>query len=129
MGSVIDFAAQDPALAAAARTVATTIRQRQISGERRDQHRVTVRATERVIAGLYGNLHWHEQQDSNRYQRRQDRASMIRVLMIGCGDIALRTADLLRSKVRLYGLTRRADDIPRLRAHGILPIVGDLDRL
>jgi nucleoside-diphosphate-sugar epimerase len=54
---------------------------------------------------------------------------MIRVLLIGCGDIALRTADLLRSKVRLYGLTRRADDIPRLRAHGILPIVGDLDRL
>ena len=52
---------------------------------------------------------------------------MIRLLLIGCGDVALRTADLLRSKVRLYGLTRRADDAPRLRAHGIVPIVGDLD--
>jgi nucleoside-diphosphate-sugar epimerase len=53
---------------------------------------------------------------------------VIRVLLIGCGDIALRTADLLRPKVRLYGLTRRAEDAPRLRAHGIVPIVGDLDR-
>ena len=54
---------------------------------------------------------------------------MIRVLLIGCGDVALRTADLLRRKVRLYGLTRRREDIPRLRAHGIVPIIGDLDRL
>jgi len=53
---------------------------------------------------------------------------VIRVLLIGCGDVALRTADLLRPKVRLYGLTRRPEDIPRLRAHGIVPIVGDLDR-
>ena len=52
---------------------------------------------------------------------------MIRVLLIGCGDVALRAADLLHPKVRLYGLTRRAEDIPRLRAHGIVPIVGDLD--
>ena len=54
---------------------------------------------------------------------------MIRVLLIGCGDVALRTADLLRSRARLYGLTRRPDDVPRLRAHGIVPIVGDLDEL
>jgi len=54
---------------------------------------------------------------------------VIRVLLIGCGDVALRTADLLRPKARLYGLTRRPDDIPKLRAHGIVPIVGDLDRL
>jgi nucleoside-diphosphate-sugar epimerase len=53
---------------------------------------------------------------------------VIRVLLIGCGDIALRTADLLRPKVRLYGLTRRPEDAPRLRAHGIVPVVGDLDR-
>ena len=53
---------------------------------------------------------------------------MIRVLLIGCGDVALRAADLLRSKARIYGLTRRVEDIPRLRAHGIVPIVGDLDR-
>ncbi len=54
---------------------------------------------------------------------------MIRVLLIGCGDVALRTADLLHPKVRLYGLTRRSDDVPKLRAHGIVPIVGDLDHL
>ena len=54
---------------------------------------------------------------------------MIRILLIGCGDVALRTAGLLRHKARLYGLTRRPDDAPRLRAAGIIPIVGDLDRL
>jgi len=53
---------------------------------------------------------------------------VLRVLLIGCGDIALRTAALLRHRVRLYGLTRRADDVPRLRERGIVPIVADLDR-
>jgi nucleoside-diphosphate-sugar epimerase len=54
---------------------------------------------------------------------------LIRVLLIGCGDIALRTAELLRGRVRLYGLTRRPQDIRRLAQRGIVPIVGDLDRL
>ena len=54
---------------------------------------------------------------------------MIRVLLIGCGDVAIRTADLLRGNVRLYGLTRRPEDIPKLRNHGITPIAGDLDQL
>src|SRR5437899_4300837 len=53
---------------------------------------------------------------------------VIRVLLIGCGDIALRTADLLRGKVRLYGLTRRPEDVPKLRQRGIVPILADLDR-
>ena len=53
---------------------------------------------------------------------------MIRVLLIGCGDIALRTARLLHPRVRLYGLTRRTEDVAKLRAHGIVPIIGDLDR-
>lgn len=53
---------------------------------------------------------------------------MIRVLLIGCGDVALRTADLLRDKVKLYGLTRRPDEVARLRARGVVPILGDLDR-
>jgi nucleoside-diphosphate-sugar epimerase len=52
---------------------------------------------------------------------------VLRVLLVGCGDIALRTAALLRRRVRLYGVTRRADDVARLRAHGIVPIVADLD--
>jgi nucleoside-diphosphate-sugar epimerase len=54
---------------------------------------------------------------------------VIRVLLIGCGDVALRTAALLRHRARLYGLIRRPDEIPKLRAHGIVPVVGDLDRL
>ena len=53
---------------------------------------------------------------------------MIRILFIGCGDIALRTAGLLRGRARLYGLTRRPEDVPKLRQRGIVPIVGDLDR-
>jgi len=56
------------------------------------------------------------------------RADVLRILLVGCGDIALRTADMLRHKTRLYGLTRRIDDAPRLRARGIVPIVADLDR-
>ncbi|TMH38053.1 MAG: NAD-dependent epimerase/dehydratase family protein [Betaproteobacteria bacterium] len=54
---------------------------------------------------------------------------MIRVLLIGCGDIALRTADLLRGRTKLYGLTRRPGDVARLRGHGVVPIIGDLDAL
>jgi len=53
--------------------------------------------------------------------------NVIRVLLIGCGDVALRTALLLRGRVRLLGLIRRAADGPKLRAHGIVPLAGDLD--
>jgi nucleoside-diphosphate-sugar epimerase len=53
---------------------------------------------------------------------------VLRVLLIGCGDIALRTAALLRDRVHLYGVTRRTDDLPKLRAHGIVPLLADLDR-
>ncbi|MDH5286288.1 MAG: SDR family oxidoreductase [Betaproteobacteria bacterium] len=52
---------------------------------------------------------------------------MLRVLLIGCGDVALRAASLLRGRARMTGLVRRAEDSPRLRAHGVVPIVGDLD--
>ncbi|HEX4882972.1 MAG TPA: SDR family oxidoreductase [Casimicrobiaceae bacterium] len=53
---------------------------------------------------------------------------MLRVLLIGCGDVALRTAALLRGRARIAGLTRREEEAPKLRAHGVVPIVGDLDR-
>src|SRR5437660_7021640 len=53
---------------------------------------------------------------------------VIRVLLIGCGDVALRTAALLKGRARLYGLIRRNDEIPKLRPRGLEPIVGDLDR-
>jgi nucleoside-diphosphate-sugar epimerase len=50
-----------------------------------------------------------------------------RILLIGCGDVALRIAGMLRGRAQVVGLTRRADDVPKLRAHGIVPLVADLD--
>lgn len=52
---------------------------------------------------------------------------MLRILLVGCGDIALRVAGVLRGRARLYGVVRRRDDTARLRAAGVLPIVADLD--
>ncbi|HET9669952.1 MAG TPA: NAD-dependent epimerase/dehydratase family protein [Casimicrobiaceae bacterium] len=50
-----------------------------------------------------------------------------RVLLVGCGDVALRVAELLRHRVRLVGVTRNRDDVRKLRQRGIVPIEGDLD--
>jgi nucleoside-diphosphate-sugar epimerase len=47
--------------------------------------------------------------------------------MVGCGDIALRTAALLRGRARMIGVVRRAEDAPRLRSAGVMPLVADLD--
>ena len=52
---------------------------------------------------------------------------MRRLLIIGCGDVALRAVPLLRSRYRIYALTHSAERVPALRAQGLLPIVGDLD--
>lgn len=52
---------------------------------------------------------------------------MRRLLIVGCGDVALRAAPLLRRRYRLYGLARSPEHCARLRAHGIAPIPGDLD--
>jgi nucleoside-diphosphate-sugar epimerase len=54
---------------------------------------------------------------------------MQRLLIIGCGDVALRAAPVLRTKFLLYGLTRSADQFALLRRYGIRPILGDLDSL
>lgn len=53
---------------------------------------------------------------------------MRRLLIVGCGDIALRAAPLLARRYRLYGLVHRPEQRPALRARGITPIAGDLDR-
>lgn len=53
----------------------------------------------------------------------------LRVLLIGCGDVALRAARLLSPNFRLYGLTRQRDQHAALRAAGITPIAGDLDQV
>lgn len=48
------------------------------------------------------------------------------MLIIGCGDVGMRTAKLLLSHYRLYGLVRSTDKASELRAIGIIPIVADL---
>jgi nucleoside-diphosphate-sugar epimerase len=55
--------------------------------------------------------------------------AQLRVLLIGCGDVALRAARLLSPNFRLYGLSRRRDQHAALRAAGITPIAGDLDQI
>lgn len=50
-----------------------------------------------------------------------------RILIIGCGDVGLRAAALLRPRVRLIAVTSSAERVPRLRAAGITPLVADLD--
>jgi nucleoside-diphosphate-sugar epimerase len=49
------------------------------------------------------------------------------ILIVGCGDIALRTATLLKEHYRLLGLCRHSKNFNQLRLHGILPLSGDLD--
>ncbi len=51
-----------------------------------------------------------------------------RLLIVGCGDVGLRVARLLRGRYRLLGLTSSAERAGELRAAGVLPVVGDLDR-
>jgi nucleoside-diphosphate-sugar epimerase len=54
---------------------------------------------------------------------------MHKILIIGCGDIALRIAGLLHPRYRLYGLVRNPAYLAKLRTAGITPIIGDLDQL
>jgi nucleoside-diphosphate-sugar epimerase len=50
-----------------------------------------------------------------------------RLLIIGCGDIGLRVARLLRGRVQLLALTSSLERMPILRASGITPVLGNLD--
>lgn len=47
--------------------------------------------------------------------------------MVGCGDVALRVALLLRGHYQLFGLVRSTARFDELRAAGIVPMPGDLD--
>jgi nucleoside-diphosphate-sugar epimerase len=53
--------------------------------------------------------------------------SMERLLIIGCGDVALRAIPLLRRGYQLFALVRNPAYCTRLRALGVVPILGDLD--
>ena len=52
---------------------------------------------------------------------------MRRLLIIGCGDVALRAVARLLPAFRIYALTHTPERAQSLRALGIMPIVGDLD--
>ena len=82
---------------------------------------------EGVIAGLYGNLERHLRRLRSRVFARAS-FNLIRVLLIGCGDVApARRANDAQPGPGSIGIVRRAEEIPRLRAHGVVPIVADLD--
>src|SRR5258706_1896770 len=49
------------------------------------------------------------------------------LLIVGCGDIGLRVARLLRGRWRLLALTSTPARCAELRAAGIVPLVGNLD--
>ena len=50
-----------------------------------------------------------------------------RVLIVGCGDVGLRVAALLPSRVKVIALTSSVARVPELRACHIAPLHGNLD--
>lgn len=52
-----------------------------------------------------------------------------RLLVVGCGDVGMRVAALMRGRVNLLALTSSANRVATLRASGITPLLGDLDDL
>ena len=50
------------------------------------------------------------------------------LLIVGCGDVGLRVARLVRSRWRVLALTSSPARVDALRAAGIVPLRGDLDR-
>jgi nucleoside-diphosphate-sugar epimerase len=53
---------------------------------------------------------------------------MRRLLIIGCGDVATRMIPLVRGRYALYALVRERERFANLRALGLKPVWGDLDR-
>jgi nucleoside-diphosphate-sugar epimerase len=53
---------------------------------------------------------------------------MHRLLIIGCGDVAMRMIPLVRGRYALYALVRERERIRELRALGLKAVWGDLDR-
>ncbi len=53
---------------------------------------------------------------------------MNRILIVGCGDIALRVARLLSEKYTLFGLLRNPARQQESRSAGIIPVAGDMDK-
>lgn len=53
---------------------------------------------------------------------------MKRLLIVGCGDVALRAVPALLRRYRIYALSRAPERFAALRAAGLVPVPGDLDR-
>ena len=53
--------------------------------------------------------------------------AMKRLLIIGCGDVALRAIPRLAQHYRVFALVRNPARRAGLRAMGVMPVVGDLD--
>ena len=51
-----------------------------------------------------------------------------RVLVVGCGDVGLRTAAPLARRVRVLALTSSPERVAGLRAAGLTPLLGQLDQ-
>ena len=51
-----------------------------------------------------------------------------RLLIVGCGDIGMRVAALLTPRVRVLALSSSPQRFATLRAQGVVPLAGDLDR-
>ncbi len=51
-----------------------------------------------------------------------------RVLIVGCGDVGLRCARLLKPAARLFALTSSTERMPELQTLGITPLLGNLDQ-
>jgi len=52
---------------------------------------------------------------------------MKRLLIIGCGDMAMRTIPLLVRRYRVFALVRKTTYCTALRSLGAMPLQGDLD--
>lgn len=52
---------------------------------------------------------------------------MLRVLIVGFGDVARRLVPHLLPQYRVYGLVRNAGQTASLRESGVTPVLGDLD--
>jgi nucleoside-diphosphate-sugar epimerase len=50
------------------------------------------------------------------------------LLIVGCGDVGLRVVRLLAGRWRVLALTSSEDRVGELRAAGVQPLRGDLDR-
>lgn len=51
-----------------------------------------------------------------------------RVLIVGCGDVGLRVAQLLQPRVRVLALTSSPSKLAALRSVGVVPLLGNLDQ-